>query len=68
MESDKQMMQRLREELKRSEEAKKRNAETAKRSFENWMDKTVPMVGRAVGYHLKIAKKKFGELYDWLFS
>lgn len=68
METDEYNLNRLREELVRIEQAKKRNDELAARSFENWSKANIEKIGRATGFHIKIAKKKFRKIWEWLIS
>lgn len=66
MESDKQILTRLQEEIKQMEEAKKKCASLAQRSFESWSKDNIAMVGRSNGFHIKMAKDKILKIWKWL--
>ena len=68
METDKEMLQRLKEHLKEEAEAKKRSDEIAKRSFEKWSSDNLSMIARAHGYLIVIPKRKFGKIWEWLWK
>lgn len=68
METDAELMQRLRKYLQEQKEAKERCKQNAKRSFEFWLKATIEKVARAFGCRVTIAKEKIGHVWVWLVS